>query len=102
MNDVDPNETLVIATEIETTDSPMGKDVDSLFINHDAVNHPQHYKRNPAGIEVIDIVEHLNFNQGNAIKYILRAPYKGDMRTDLEKAKWYLERELARIETYGS
>ena len=60
------------------------------------VNHPSHYNK---GIEPIDIIESwdLNFSLGNAIKYILRAPYKNDELEDLEKAKWYLEREIKRL-----
>ena len=60
------------------------------------VEHPQHYNH---GIEPIDIIEswELNFSLGNAIKYILRAPYKNNELEDLEKAKWYLEREIKRL-----
>ena len=58
------------------------------------VNHPDHYKGN--GLEVIEVIEsfELGFNLGNAIKYILRAGKKGDKETDLEKARWYLKREM--------
>lgn len=61
----------------------------------ETVNHPDHYNQ---GIEAIDIIEswNLNFSLGNAIKYILRAPYKGSKREDIKKAIWYLERELSR------
>ena len=60
------------------------------------VNHPSHYQQ---GIEPIEVIESwdLNFNLGNVIKYTLRAPYKGKEIEDLEKAKWYLERELQRL-----
>ena len=60
------------------------------------VNHPSHYQQ---GIEPIEVIESwdLNFNLGNFIKYTLRAPYKENMIQDLEKAKWYLERELQRL-----
>ena len=60
------------------------------------VNHPSHYQQ---GIEPIEDIESwdLNFNLGNVIKYTLRAPYKENMIQDLEKAKWYLERELQRL-----
>ena len=61
----------------------------------DAVNHPSHYQ-GKNGIESIDVIENfdLNFNLGNAIKYILRAGKKGDRLQDLEKALWYLSREV--------
>lgn len=63
------------------------------------VNHPSHYNQ---GIEPIEVIESwdLNFNLGNVIKYTLRAPYKENMIQDLEKAKWYLERELQRLKGY--
>jgi len=46
--------------------------------------------------EPIDVIEGwgLGFNLGNAIKYIARAEYKGSKDADLEKAIWYLQREL--------
>ena len=60
------------------------------------VNHPSHYVK---GIEPIDIIESwdLNFSLGNAIKYILRSPYKGKQIEDLEKARWYIDREINRL-----
>lgn len=61
----------------------------------DQIN-PQHYKSHPSGVECITVTEHFNFCLGNAIKYIWRAGLKGDALEDLEKAKWYLEREIAR------
>lgn len=62
----------------------------------DAVNHPTHYNAHPAGIECIDVVEHMGFNVGNAIKYLWRADHKGAPIQDLEKARWYIDREIAR------
>lgn len=60
----------------------------------DMVNHPPHYVGH--GIEPIEFIEshNLNFNLGNVIKYVSRAPFKGTELEDLEKAKWYLEREI--------
>ena len=60
------------------------------------VSHPSHYNQ---GIEAIDIIEswELNFSLGNAIKYILRSPYKGKQIEDLEKARWYIDREIERL-----
>ena len=60
------------------------------------VNHPSHYIQ---GIEPIEVIEswYLNFSLGNAIKYILRSPYKGNQIEDLEKARWYIERERNRV-----
>jgi hypothetical protein len=59
---------------------------------------PQHYQAHQSGVECIAITEHFNFCLGNAIKYIWRAGLKGDAVEDLQKAKWYIEREIARIE----
>jgi hypothetical protein len=64
---------------------------------HDPVAAPRHYLQHPAGIECIDVVEHMPFNLGNAIKYIWRSGKKGDIGEDLRKAIWYLERELKRV-----
>jgi len=61
------------------------------------VEHPAHYNKHPSGVECIDIVETFSFNIGNAIKYLWRAGLKGDTITDLEKASWYVTRELNRI-----
>lgn len=62
----------------------------------DAVNHPKHYLSHPSGIETIQITEHMGFCLGNVIKYVMRADYKGNRLQDLEKAAWYLNREIER------
>ena len=64
---------------------------------NDPVNHPKHYTEHPSGIECIEITEHMNFNLGNAIKYLWRAGLKGEQIEDLRKARWYIDREIARI-----
>lgn len=64
----------------------------------DAVNHPKHYVTNPSGVECIEVVEHMSFNIGNAVKYLWRCGLKDDVLIDLKKARWYVEREIARIE----
>lgn len=60
-----------------------------------AVDHPEHY-RAATGHEAIDVIEawRLNFNLGNVVKYISRAGHKLDRLEDLEKALWYLTREV--------
>lgn len=61
----------------------------------DVVNHPPHYKA--GGIETIDFIEakDLNYRLGNVIKYVARAGKKHtDPVQDLEKALWYLQREI--------
>ena len=62
----------------------------------DIVNHPPHYKSHPSGIECIQITEHMGFNLGNAIKYIWRCDLKKDAIEDLEKAIWYIQREISK------
>jgi hypothetical protein len=61
------------------------------------VDHPQHYQGKT--FEVIDIINDygLNFELGNAIKYVLRADKKGNKKQDLEKAIWYLNHELSKF-----
>lgn len=66
---------------------------------NDVVNHPKHYTKHPSGVECIQIVEHLTFNLGNAMKYVWRAGEKDPGKTieDLMKARWYLEREINKL-----
>jgi hypothetical protein len=64
--------------------------------SNDPVNHPPHYNAHPSGIECITIVEHFNFNIGNAIKYLWRQGLKANSLEDLEKAVWYINREIER------
>jgi hypothetical protein len=72
-----------------------------LIEGHDPVNHPRHYTNHPSGVECIDVVRHMNFNRGNAIKYIWRAGEKGPPVEDLRKAIWYLQDEIKRLESEG-
>jgi len=62
----------------------------------DAVRHPAHYTTGK--IECIDFItdKKLNFCRGNAVKYIVRAGLKDPSKEveDLEKAVFYLEREI--------
>lgn len=79
----------------------------------DNVNNPKHYNSHPSGVECITITEHMNFNVGNAIKYLWRAGLKcgavsagvperatrSEQTTeDLSKAMWYIEREIKRLQ----
>jgi len=63
---------------------------------HDAVHHPKHYTSHPSGVECIQVTEHMGFNLGNAVKYVWRADLKGKSLEDLEKAAWYIQREIQR------
>lgn len=60
------------------------------------VNHPEHYGGADNPYEAIRVIEAwgLSFNLGNTAKYIARAGRKGDRLEDLEKAAWYLNREI--------
>ena len=80
-----------------------GRNPDKTMINNvttDNVNHPSHYTSGE--IEVIDFIEdqHLGFHLGNAVKYISRAGRKDADRTieDLQKAVWYINRQIQRLE----
>jgi hypothetical protein len=70
----------------------------------DPVDNPAHYTGSKATcacglpIECIQITRHLNFNMGNAVKYIWRADSKGKPVEDLKKAMWYLADEIKRRE----
>jgi hypothetical protein len=69
----------------------------------DNVNHPKHYTDSDAKcsscnhtIECIDITRHLNFNIGNAIKYLWRYQSKNGVE-DLQKAIWYINNEIDKL-----
>lgn len=60
------------------------------------INHPAHYGGGDDPYEAIKVIEAwgLGFNLGNVVKYISRAERKGAPVEDLEKASWYLLREI--------
>ena len=67
----------------------------------DMVNHPPHYNAHPKGIECIDVIEDCGSPLlANVIKYLWRVSWgsKGRDLEDLKKARWYLDREIARRE----
>lgn len=69
----------------------------------DMINHPKHY--NAYNFEVIDVINQvmphydskLSYLIGNVIKYILRAPFKGNLKQDLQKAQWYLNQAIKNV-----
>lgn len=67
-------------------------------IVNDPINHPLHYTF--GSIEVINAIEDwgLNYHLGNVVKYVVRAGRKGSELEDLQKARWYLDRYIARLE----
>lgn len=68
--------------------------------NNEAVNHPQHYGGEDNPYEAIKVIEawDLGFCLGNTVKYISRAGKKDNILQDLKKAKWYLDREIQKME----
>jgi hypothetical protein len=69
----------------------------------DNINHPKHYTSHPSGVECIQVVEHMPFNLGSAMKYLWRCGLKsaevsGSDIEDLRKAAWYIEREIQKRE----
>lgn len=66
----------------------------------EVVNHPPHYGGDTV-YEAIKVIEAwgLGFCLGNTVKYISRAGKKGVALEDLKKARWYLDREIAKMET---
>lgn len=72
--------------------------------SYEFVDHPEHYNSHPAGIECIEVIEHMVGNVALAIKHIWRAGLKpgAEHDQDLAKAIWYLERERGRLLTLGT
>lgn len=68
----------------------------------DVIEHPEHYNEHPSGIECIEIVQHMDFNIGTAIKHLWRAGLKKGVTydEDLMKARQYIDFELQRHEEY--
>jgi len=66
--------------------------------NIEKINHPTHY--NHGKIETIRVINDwkLNFNAGNAIKYISRYQHSSKGRLDLLKAIWYLKQEVKNLQ----
>ena len=70
---------------------------------YDSVSNPRHYNSHPAGIECIDVIEHMPYNIGAAIKYLWRCDLKhASADEDLNKALWYVRREIQKRERTGN
>jgi len=67
---------------------------------NDPVNSPSHYTNSPSGVELVDVIAHLNYCRSNAIKYIFRAGFKDPAKEmeDLKKAQWCINKEIAMLE----
>ncbi len=63
----------------------------------DNINHPRHYNSHPGGVQPIELTQHMSFCLGNVIKYTMRYELKGGLE-DLKKARWYLNKEIERLE----
>lgn len=76
------------------------KSPNSIIMQRDDINHPSHYTQ--GNIEVIDYIEDkkLGYRLGNVVKYVSRAGHKDDAIKDLKKARWYLNREIAKREDH--
>jgi hypothetical protein len=72
--------------------------VESSIEAHDPVASPTHYRSHPSGIETIEITRHESFLRGNILKYVLRAPYKGNELQDMLKARAYLDWEIEMLQ----
>jgi len=73
--------------------------IDKEEFKKELVNHPQHYGGKDNPYEAIKVIEawKLGFCLGNTIKYISRAGKKDDTIQELEKALWYLKREIKNL-----
>lgn len=100
----DPNQ----AQQIEFCWDDYFDETDAIYsIEEDNVNHPKHYTQHPSGVECIEITQHYNFCVGNAIKYLWRAGLKTEANLDskakqiedLNKAIWYISREIKNLES---
>lgn len=77
---------------------PERRIADIIESTQDSVNSPKHYTH--GNIEVIDAIEDwgLNFRLANVVKYVARAEHKNNKLQDLKKARWYLDREISKLE----
>ena len=84
---------------------------DKILTNHiqiiretSNIEHPEYYGGDTV-YEAIKVIEawQLNFNLGNAVKYISRAGKKDKSKEiqDLQKAVWYIERQIENLEKSG-
>lgn len=73
-----------------------GRVLPSALPKANMVEHPPHY--NQGNMEAIDIIEAvgLGYHLSNALKYLIRSPYKGHEEEDLKKAIWYIQRHIDR------
>lgn len=94
-------DTIIIKERVDRfTSDTLGR---GRTMSSDNVSHPSHYADGWSnGAEVIDLTEHLSFCAGNVVKYVCRAGRKDRDKhvEDLEKARWYLDREIERTKEH--
>ena len=85
---------------VDSDGAPVEYDLSTLTFRrvgdgNDAVDHPSHYTATE--FEPVVVIEALNphAHVSFAIKYLARAPHKGQLVKDLRKARWYLLRAVA-------
>lgn len=78
----------------------LSEDFDKTW-KSEKVNHPDHYGGKDNPYEAIKVIEawELGFNLGNTVKYIARAGKKDSIIQDLEKARFYLDREIEKLKS---
>ncbi len=77
--------------------------IDKQKSKKELVDHPQHYGGKDNPYEAIKVIEawNLGFCLGNTLKYISRAGKKDATIQELEKARWYLDREIKKLKADG-
>lgn len=89
--------------KIDPRNPPVGRplpEFEPKVFPTETVDHPAHYGGADDPYEAIKVIEAwaLNFSLGCVLKYIKRRAQKGEMIEQLKKARWYLDREIARLE----
>lgn len=86
------NEIFLEENGCETLKKPI-----QTIINSDLINNPFHYEGK--GMTVIDVILHykMNFQIGNAFKYVVRCEKKGKKIEDLNKAIRNIEFEISTL-----
>lgn len=91
------DEIFKLSPEMKEEIKPGGVQYVDTLPAEDPIN-PAHYRKHPSGIECIEVTRHMNFNIGNAIKYLWRHADKDDPIENLQKAQWYISDEIQRLE----
>lgn len=68
--------------------------------DNDPVNNPEKYTSHPSGVECIQIVEHMAYNTGSAMRHLWTSETLGAPENRiiaLRKAAWHIQREIGRL-----